>query len=179
MDLDEPRITGNIKEIKTGKRIDNLDMNKIMPDFFKTETENLKIINNSKNVLKKLSKFLQIIVLTNLPHKDKNKRVKALQRNDMNFPVITNSGLKGEAVKKILDKTKIKVKSFFIDDMPLNIDSVSKESSDTICIHFIQDKRIKKLMPTPKSATISFHNWLDIENFILGNLNDDGEKETQ
>ena len=100
MDLDEPRITGNIKEIKTGKRIDNLDMNKIMPDFFKTETENLKIINNSKNVLKKLSKFLQIIVLTNLPHKDKNKRVKALQRNNMNFPVITNSGLKGEAVKK-------------------------------------------------------------------------------
>ena len=178
MDLNEPRITGNIKEIKTGKRIENLNMNKIMPDFFKTETENLKMINDSKNVLKKLSKLLQIIVLTNLPHKDKNKRVKALLKNDMNFPVITNSGLKGEAVKKILEKTKIKVKSFFIDDMPLNIDSVSKESPNTLCIHFIQDKRIKKLMPTPKSATISLHNWLDIEKFILENLNDDGEKET-
>ncbi len=82
------------------KSVENLDMSKIMPDFFSSETENLELVKNTKKVLQRLSKFLQIIVLTNLPHKDKGKREIAMIKNNLNFPVITNSGVKGEAVKK-------------------------------------------------------------------------------
>ena len=70
--------------------------------------------------------------------------------------------------QKILKK--INAVSFFIDDMPLNIDSVSKECPETHCIHFLQDERINKLMPSPKSATIKLNNWLDVENYIMKNL---------
>ena len=56
------------------KPVENMDMNKIMPDFFSNETENLELVKDTKHVLLRLSKFLQIIVLTNLPHKDKGKR---------------------------------------------------------------------------------------------------------
>jgi|TARA_B100001250_G_scaffold99431_2_gene83659 hypothetical protein len=151
-------------------------MNKIMPNFFSSETENLQLVSNVKEVLKRLSKFMQVVVLTNLPHKDKDKREKALRNNNIEFPVITNSGLKGPAVKKILENKN--QKSFFIDDMPMNIDSVAKDSPKTICIHFIQDKRINKLMPTPKSAKIKSANWFDVENFILDNLKDDKNRNT-
>lgn len=151
-------------------------MNKIMPDFFRSETENLQLISNVKEVLERLSKFMQVVVLTNLPHKDKDKREKALKNNNIEFPVITNSGLKGPAVKKILENKN--QKSFFIDDMPMNIDSVAKDSPKTICIHFIQDKRINKLMPAPKSAKIKLANWFDVENFILDNLKDDRNRNT-
>jgi hypothetical protein len=151
-------------------------MNKIMPNFFSSETENLQLVSNVKEVLERLSKFMQVVVLTNLPHKDKDKREKALRNNNIEFPVITNSGLKGPAVKKILENKN--QKSFFIDDMPMNIDSVAKDSPKTICIHFIQDKRINKLMPTPKSAKIKSANWFDVENFILDNLKDDKNRNT-
>ena len=60
--------------------------------------------------------------------------------------------------------------------MPLNIDSVSKECPETHCIHFLQDKRINKLMPSPKSATIKLNNWLDVENYIMKNLERDIDK---
>ncbi len=156
------------------KPVENMDMSKIMPDFFSSETENLELVKNTKKVLQRLSKFLQIVVLTNLPHKDKGKREIAMIKNNLNFPVITNSGVKGEAVKKILNK--INAASFFIDDMPLNIDSVSKECPETHCIHFLQDERINKLMPTPKSATIKLNNWLDVENYIMKNLEKDIDK---
>lgn len=151
-------------------------MNKIMPDFFRSETENLQLVSNVKEVLERLSKFMQVVVLTNLPHKDKDKREKALKNNNIEFPVITNSGLKGPAVKKILENKN--QKSFFIDDMPMNIDSVAKDSPKTICIHFIQDKRINKLMPASKSAKIKLANWFDVENFILDNLKDDRNRNT-
>ena len=151
-------------------------MNKIMPNFFSSETENLQLVSNVKEVLERLSKFMQVVVLTNLPHKDKDKREKALRNNNLEFPVITNSGLKGPAVKKMLENKN--QKSFFIDDMPMNIDSVAKDSPKTICIHFIQDKRINKLMPTPKSAKIKSANWFDVENFILDNLKDDKNRNT-
>jgi len=151
-------------------------MNKIMPDFFSSETENLQLVNNAKEVLERLSKLMQVVVLTNLPHKDKDKREKALRDNNIEFPVITNSGLKGPAVKKILENKN--QKSFFIDDMPMNIDSVANDSPKTICIHFIQDERINKLMPAPKSAKIKSTNWFDVENFILDNLKDDKNRNT-
>ena len=147
-----------------------------MPNFFSSETENLQLVSNVKEVLERLSKFMQVVVLTNLPHKDKDKREKALRNNNIEFPVITNSGLKGPAVKKILENKN--QKSFFIDDMPMNIDSVAKDSPKTVCIHFIQDKRINKLMPTPKSAKIKSANWFDVENFILDNLKDDKNRNT-
>lgn len=143
-------------------------MNKIMPDFFSNETENLELVEDAKHVLLRLSKFFQIVILTNLPHKDKNKRIKALEKNKLYFPVITNNGVKGDAVKKILEKNTSL--SFFIDDMPLNIDSVSKKSPKTNCIHFVQDIRINKLMPTPKSARIKLTNWQDIEKYVMRNF---------
>ena len=103
-----------------------------------------------------------------MPHKDKNKRIKALEKNKLYFPVITNNGVKGDAVKKILEKNTSL--SFFIDDMPLNIDSVSKKSPKTNCIHFVQDSRINKLMPTPKSARIKLTNWQDVEKYVMRNF---------
>ena len=147
-----------------------------MPNFFSSETENLQLVRNAKEVLERLAKLMQVVVLTNLPHKDKDKREKALKNNNIEFPVITNSGLKGPAVKKILESKN--QKSFFIDDMPMNIDSVAKDSPKTICIHFIQDKRINKLMPSPKSAKIKLNNWFDVETFILDNLKDDKNRNT-
>ena len=74
LDLNEPKITGNIKYIKTNEPVENLTMNKIMPDFFSNETENLELVEDAKHVLLRLSKFFQIVILTNLPHKDKNKK---------------------------------------------------------------------------------------------------------
>ena len=82
----------------------------------------------------------------------------------MNYPVITNSGLKGPVVSKICEKMKAPV--FFIDDLGQNLESVKKEYKKAICIHFLQDERLEKLMMTPSNIKHRLTNWLEVENLI-------------
>ena len=140
-------------------------MTDLMPKFFKEETENLKPIKGAAKSLKVLSDKCQVIILTNISIKERESRVKALNKNDMNYPVITSSGLKGPVVSEICQKMISPV--FFIDDLPQNVESVSKEYKKSICIHFVQDKRLDKLMITPKNIKYRLSKWKDVENLIL------------
>jgi hypothetical protein len=82
----------------------------------------------------------------------------------MNYPVITNSGLKGPVVSKICEGMKAPV--FFIDDLGQNLESVKKEYKKAICIHFLQDTRLQKLMMTPTNIKHRLTNWLEVEKLI-------------
>ena len=164
LDLSKARLTGNIKKISNNEAVPNDTMTKLMPEFFLKETKNLKPVANSSKCLKNLSNKCQIIILTNIPHKDKKSRVAALKKNNMDYPVITNTGLKGPTVSKICKKMKAPV--FFIDDLGQNLESVKKEYNKSICIHFLQDKRLDKLMITPKNIRHRFNDWLEIEDLI-------------
>ena len=55
----------------------------IFTDQAKSEGKPDNIIE--KMVEGRLSKFFQIVILTNLPHKDKNKRIKALEKNKLSI----------------------------------------------------------------------------------------------
>ena len=139
-------------------------MSKLLPEFFIKETKKLEPVINAENCLKSLSKKTQIIILTNIPFKDKKSRVDALKKYNMNYPVITNSGLKGPVVSKICEKMKAPV--FFIDDLGQNLESVKKEYKKAICIHFLQDTRLQKLMMTPSNIKHRLTNWLEVEKLI-------------
>ena len=168
LDLSKARLNGNIKNIKTGKFLNENDMSTLMPRFFKEETEHLKPVLNASETLKKLSRECQIVILTNISSKDKASRIKALEKNDMNYPVITSSGLKGPVVAELCKNISSPV--FFIDDLPQNVDSVFKKYPSSTCIHFVQDKRLDKLMVTPSSIKHRLSKWEDIEKLILKKL---------
>lgn len=177
LDLSKPRLNGNIKKISTDEYLSEGTMTNLMPRFFKEETEYLKPIFGASESLKNLSKKCQIIVLTNISFKEKGSRVRALKKNNMDYPVITSSGLKGPVVAEICKKMIAPV--FFIDDLPQNIESVSKEYSKSTCIHFIQDKRLDKLMMTPKDIKHRLSKWKDVEKLILENLFKNEKREIQ
>ena len=164
LDLAKARLTGNIKKISDNTPVPDDTMSRLLPDFFLKETKKLKPVIDAENCLKNLSKKTQIIILTNIPFKDKKSRVDALKKYNMNYPVITNSGLKGPVVSKICEKMKAPV--FFIDDLGQNLESVKKEYKKAICIHFLQDTRLQKLMMTPTNIKHRLTNWLEVEKLI-------------
>jgi len=139
-------------------------MSKLLPEFFLKETKKLEPVIDAENCLKILSKKAQIIILTNIPFKDKKSRVHALKKYNMNYPVITNSGLKGPVVSEICKGMKAPV--FFIDDLGQNLESVKKEYKKAICIHFLQDIRLQKLMMTPNNIKHRLTNWLEVKKLI-------------
>ena len=164
LDLEKARLTGSIKKISDNTPVPDDSMSKLLPEFFLKETKKLEPVIDAENCLKILSKKAQIIILTNIPFKDKKSRVHALKKYNMNYPVITNSGLKGPVVSEICKGMKAPV--FFIDDLGQNLESVKKEYKKAICIHFLQDIRLQKLMMTPNNIKHRLTNWLEVKKLI-------------
>jgi hypothetical protein len=106
LDLAKARLTGNIKKISDNTPVPDDTMSKLLPEFFLKETKKLEPVIDAENCLKSLSKKTQIIILTNIPFKDKKSRVDALKKYNMNYPVITNSGLKGAGCFKNLRRNE-------------------------------------------------------------------------
>ena len=135
-----------------------------------TDQSELKMKNFSdKELIEYLDKIqnelgCQIIVLSNLPHHNREKREVSFKNKGLNFPIISNSGLKGMAIKEIAKKQENKI--FFIDDISANLLSTYNEVDGVKLIHYISDKRLEKLAITPKEVDFKAKNWKEIYNYI-------------
>ena len=78
----------------------------------------------------------------------------------MDFPLISNEGQKGPAVKAILKNHKSI--SFFVDDNPYQIESVYNDNNKTICVHFSVCDLVKPYMPKAVGASIEPSSWEDL-----------------
>ena len=125
----------------------------------------MPLIKGAKKNLKKLSKFLNIIILSNIPESSVKTRTECLKKNNMNYIFLSNTGPKGNICKelqKLTNKT-----TFFIDDLPNQIKSVKEESKNIVTIHFLQNKRLLKIIPKVKYSNFNTNDWDQIRNIIL------------
>ena len=81
----------------------------------------------------------------------------------------------------LLDLLGSMVKSFSEINTISKADSLNsaKEYSKSNCIHFVQDKRLDKLMMTPKDIKHRLSKWKDVEKLILENLFKNEKREIQ
>ena len=165
-DLSSYALFGNIKKIKDDISIGNDQIIKHITDFYNLHTEEISFVDESIKYLERIKNELgcQIIVLSNLPHHNREKREIAFKKNGLNFPIISNSGLKGLAIKEIAKKQKNKI--FFIDDISANLLSAYNEVDDVKLIHFISDKRLEKLATTPKEVDFKAKDWKEIYKYL-------------
>ena len=165
-DLTSYALFGNIKKIKDNSPIENDLIIKHLSDFYNLHTEEISFVDGSIEYLDKIQNELgcQIIVLSNLPHHNREKREVSFKNKGLNFPIISNSGLKGMAIKEIAKKQENKI--FFIDDISANLLSTYNEVDGVKLIHYISDKRLEKLAITPKEVDFKAKNWKEIYNYI-------------
>ena len=78
----------------------------------------------------------------------------------MDYPLISNEGMKGPAVKEILKNHK--AQSFFIDDNPYQVESVYNDNQQTVCVHFSVCDLVKPYMPKAVGASIEPTSWDDL-----------------
>ena len=173
----EPKETKNSKNLEVSvyqKGVHGLDNSPIendliikhLSDFYNLYTEEISFVHGSIEYLNKIQNELgcQIIVLSNLPHHNREKREVSFKNKGLNFPIISNSGLKGMAIKEIAKKQENKI--FFIDDISANLLSTYNEIDGVKLIHYISDKRLEKLAITPKEVDFKAKNWKEIYNYI-------------
>ena len=162
------KLSGNIINLDGNKIIDSNQIPKIISDFFKCYTSKMPLIKGAKDTLKILKKYVNIVILSNIPEESANDRIKLLKKNEMDYDFICNKGPKGEICKELEKLTDKKI--FFIDDLPNQIESVKKYTKNIITIHFLQNKKLLKIIPKVKNSDFNTNNWEDVKRIILNNI---------
>jgi hypothetical protein len=136
-------LNGNVVHRETRTEMPQEAVAQLVDDFFVAKTEHMEAIDGAVNSLLQLSQAASVVMLTNLPHHARDKRIRNLQKHGLTFPVITNSGPKGPAIKNLADRTSGPV--VFVDDSPNFVKSSFAFAPEVKIVHFLHDERFAKL----------------------------------
>jgi hypothetical protein len=136
-------LNGNVLHRQTRVEMPQAEVSKLVDDFFVERTEYLKAIDGAVESLLHLSTSASVVMLTNLPHHARDKRIRNLKNHGLPFPVVTNSGPKGPAIKNLADRTTGPV--VFVDDSPSFVKSSFEFAPEVKIVHFLHDQRFASL----------------------------------
>ncbi len=161
----------------TGYRLDNAiihtnekhfaDKNKtqqLVKQFITEETYRQPATKGAATTLRTYAEKAQIIILSNVPKYAHEHREKNLFNVNMNYPLISNKGPKGPALKEISLKSSSKI--IFIDDSPFQINSAAEYVPDIFRFHFTACDLVRKTLPHTKSATHNPKSWKEVSKLI-------------
>ena len=154
------RLDNAIKKEETDDVADPDTAKDLVWGFINEETKTQPAAKGAPEALKKLQEHAQIIILSNVPYSVHDDRVLNLKSIGMDYPLISNEGMKGPAVKEILKDHR--AASFFIDDNPYQVESVHNDNQDTVCVHFSVCDLVKPYMPKAVGASIEPSSWDDL-----------------
>ncbi len=167
------RLDNAIRKSDTDEVADPDTAKDLVWGFINKETKSQPAAKGAPQALKKLQEYAQIIILSNVPHSVHYDRVANLKSLNMDYPLISNEGMKGPAVKEILENHK--AQSFFIDDNPYQVESVYNDNQQTVCVHFSVCDLVKPYMPKAVGASIEPTSWEDLVTQLIGYLKDNEE----
>ena len=162
------RLDNAIKNAETDDVADSDTAKDLVWGFINEETKNQPAAKGAPEALKKLQEHAQIIILSNVPFSVHDDRVLNLKNIGMDYPLVSNEGMKGPAVKEILKNHK--AESFFIDDNPYQVESVYNDNQDTVCVHFSVCDLVKPYMPKAVGASIEPTSWDDLVSKLINCL---------
>jgi hypothetical protein len=152
----------NIRYKSNGEGASQHDSGNLIELYFATRTRHMKPIDHAVDSLLALSNDAEIVLLTNLPHSAGDHRRENLLAHGLAFPVITNSGPKGPAIRHLsMGRSEPVV---FIDDSPGFVQSARDHAPDVHIIHFVQDVRVARTVPEFDFISLKTDSWHEVRS---------------
>ena len=159
---------GTIRKASDNQAISNQAVAKVLEKFLEECIFDLPEVPGAATALAHIAVHAQIVVLTNISHSARKARLHGLRRLGIDYPVVTNIGKKGFAVRHL--STQVNAATIFIDDLPEHHESVSLHAPDVHRIQFIEDQRLENLVGTARHSHHRTETWSDTERIIRGIL---------
>jgi hypothetical protein len=161
-------LNGNVIHRETRTEMPQEQVSQLVDDYFVEHTEHMEAIDGAIESLLALSSKATVVMLTNLPHHAREKRIRNLVKHGLPFPVITNSGPKGPAIKDLASRTS--GPTVFVDDSPSFVKSSHEYAPEVKIVHFLHDERFVRLHQPFAFVSHTTGDWSDarwhIENLI-------------
>jgi hypothetical protein len=167
IDLTSYRLHGNVKRLDDKSPVLDVEVTALL-DEFRADLDSLMMVEGARDVLNGLWPLVQIVVLSNVVPAQAEARLRNFAAHGFDFPLVTNSGSKGDAVKKLAGHGG--APAFFVDDIPAHIASAAKYAPEVFRIHMIGDERLKPLLPAAEDAHLRADTWADIDVFVRSKL---------
>ncbi len=161
-------LTGETIKTAEGKPIGLDAIHEQLTRFFDERTRHMQPIDGAIDAMLHLSSRAEIIFLTNLPFEAGDQRRHNLKAMGLPFPVITNTGPKGPAIRSLASQTNRPVA--FVDDSPGFIQSSFEYAPHVTTVHFLQDERFLPHVPDFDFVGLRSNNWSETTDFLSQTL---------
>lgn len=158
---------GTIRRRSDDTPIPNYAVAEVRERFLSERIRELPPVDGAPEALARLAAHLQIVILTNIPHEARAGRIESLRELGMTYPVITNVGGKGHAVR---DMTARAGPTVFVDDLPEHHESVALHADQVHRIQFIEDPRLERLVGAAEHSHHKSGDWGETEGYIRRHL---------
>ncbi|MBU6442639.1 MAG: hypothetical protein KGR48_01915 [Alphaproteobacteria bacterium] len=167
LDLSSYRLHGNVTRHDDGTKLIDVEVTVLLEEF-RSDLDSLDAVEHAAEVLAGLRGRMQTVVLSNVTPAQAPARVRNLARLGFDFPLLVNSGPKGEAVKALAQRAG--TPAFFMDDIPQHLAHAAETAPQVFRIHLVGDERLKPLMPPAPAAHLRAEDWRAAEAFIRARL---------
>lgn len=161
-------LTGNIKHAGTERAAVQDDVRRLLQGFFDEEIAHQEVVEDCVDVLGRLAAVADVVLLTNAPHRHRETRRTSLAARGLPFPVLTNDGPKGPAMRRLAARAAGPV--FFLDDSPSNLTSVREALPEAHVIHFVADPRFFALAREVPGMNLRTNSWAEVEDYVRGRI---------
>ncbi|MCB1377156.1 MAG: hypothetical protein KDK89_02130 [Alphaproteobacteria bacterium] len=165
LDTSSFALNGNVRHNRGNHPIGNGEVAGLIDRFFVERTLHMKPIEGAIDALMHIGEHADVVLLTNLPHTSGDDRRRNLAGHGLPFPVVTNSGPKGPAVRHLA--SQVKTSTVFIDDSPSFIASAYEYAPDVHLVHFLHDHRFARHVETFDYLSLRTGSWREAHPHIL------------
>lgn len=167
LDTSSFALNGNIRCRRTGAAAEDHRVASLIDRFFDERTRHMAPIDGAIDSLLHIGEVADVVLLTNLPHSAGDHRRENLADHGLPYPVITNSGPKGPAIRDLLRRAR-KPSAVFIDDSPAYIASAYEHAPEVQLVHFLHDERFARHIEPLDYVSLRTASWTEAKPHILG-----------
>ena len=151
------KLTGNVFHRDTGREATQAEVWQGLDLLFQQQDRRQLLVGGAGEALAELSRDLDIVFLTNMPHAYRELRKVHLANHALAHPLITNTGSKVAAVRVLQSHHDAPVG--FIDDTPRNLEQVRDEVEGVHLFHFMANEDFRSLAGEITGTSVSTGDW--------------------
>ena len=167
LDTSSFALNGNIKCRNTGRPAEDARVATLIDRFFEERTRHMETIDGAVDSLLHIGEVADVVLLTNLPHTAGDHRRANMADHGLPYPVVTNSGPKGPAIRDLLRRAGRK-DAVFIDDSPQYLSSAYEHAPEVHLVHFLHDDRFARHIEPLDFVSLRTGQWSEAKPHIMG-----------
>lgn len=161
-------LNGNISDKEHRIYVDNQRVKELTEEFYNAQSDWQTLCANARDVLDHLAVDMDIIFLTAMPLRHRQKRVELLQSLQLHYPLIATEQPKGPVIKHIHQARAQPL--FFIDDMHYNHRSVYEHNPHAYQMATMANQAFQTIAPAYEHYVQYCQNWYTIDTYIRSKL---------